>query len=97
VNDIEERTAQSGDQQEAAMNFSTTLRIGISAVVLAASLISFTAPSSAEIATAEQRAACTPDAFRLCSSEIPNIPSITACMKKNFNNLSPACKAVFPK
>jgi hypothetical protein len=79
------------------MNFSNTLRIGFGALVLAASLISFTAPSSAEIATAEQRAACTPDAFRLCSSEIPNIPAITACMKKNFNNLSPACKAVFPK
>ena len=79
------------------MNFSNTLRTGISALVLAASLISFAAPSSAEIATAEQRAACTPDAFRLCSSEIPNIPAITACMKKNFTNLSPACKAVFPK
>ena len=60
------------------MNFSNTLRIGISALVVAASLISFTAPSSAEIATAEQRAACTPDAFRLCSSHIPNIPAITA-------------------
>jgi hypothetical protein len=97
VNNSEERTAQSGDQQEAAMNFSNTLRIGFSAVVVAASLISFTAPSSAEIATAEQRAACTPDAFRLCSSHIPNIPAITACMKKNVDNLSPACKAVFPK
>jgi hypothetical protein len=97
VNDIQERTAQRGEQQEAAMNFSNTLRIGFSALVVAASLISFTAPSSAEIATAEQRAACTPDAFRLCSSHIPNIPAITACMKKNFENLSPACKAVFPK
>lgn len=76
------------------MNFSNTLRIGISALVLAASLVS---ANAAEIATAEQRAACTPDAFRLCSSHIPNIPAITACMKKNFENLSPACKAVFPK
>ena len=78
------------------MNFSKTLRIGVSALVLAASLISVSA-NAAEIATAEQRAACTPDAFRLCSSHIPNIPAITACMKKNFENLSPACKAVFPK
>ena len=76
------------------MNFSNTLRTGVGALVLAASLVSFAAPSSAEIATAQQRAACTPDAFRLCSSEIPNIPAITACMKKNFSNLSPACKAV---
>jgi hypothetical protein len=79
------------------MNFKSTLRIAISALVLGASLMSFTAPSHAEIATAEQRAACTPDAFRLCSSEIPSIPGITACMKKNFSRLSPACKAVFPK
>jgi hypothetical protein len=76
------------------MNFSNTLRIGIGALVLAASLVS---ANAAEIATAEQRAACTPDAFRLCSSHIPNIPAITGCMKKNFENLSPACKAVFPK
>ena len=79
------------------MNFKSTLRIAISALVLGASLMSFTTPGSAEVATAEQRAACTPDAFRLCSSEIPNIPAITRCMKKNFSNLSPACKAVFPK
>ena len=79
------------------MTFKTTLRIALSALVIGVSLTSFTARSHAEIATAEQRAACTPDAFRLCSSEIPNIPAITACMKKNFSNLSPACKAVFPK
>jgi hypothetical protein len=79
------------------MNFKSTLRIAISALVLGASLMSFAAPSLAEVATAEQRAACTPDAFRLCSSHIPSIPAITSCMKKNFSNLSPACKAVFPK
>ena len=75
-----------------------TIKTIFGALVVAASLMSFTASvSAAEIATAEQRAACTPDAFRLCSSHIPNIPAITACMKKNFDNLSPACKAVFPK
>ena len=79
------------------MNFSNTLRTGLTALVLAASLISLSSANAAEIATAEQRAACTPDAFRLCSSHIPSIPAITACMKKNFENLSPACKAVFPK
>lgn len=45
--------------------------------------------------TAEQRAACTPDAFRLCSSEIPNVSKIIACMQKNNAQLSPACRAVF--
>jgi hypothetical protein len=47
--------------------------------------------------TAEQQAACSPDAFRLCSSEIPNIPGVTSCMRKQFSSLSPTCKAVFPK
>lgn len=79
------------------MTISSTVRIGLGVLVLAASLISFTVESSAEVATAEQRAACTPDAFRLCASHIPNIPAITSCMKKNRENLSPACKAVFPK
>jgi hypothetical protein len=78
------------------MTLSNTLRIGVVALVLAASLTSFTA-NAAEVATAEQRAACTPDAFRLCASEIPNIPAITTCMRKNKSNLSAACKAVFDK
>ena len=79
------------------MSITNTLRISFGALVIAASLMSFTTDSSAQVATAEQRAACTPDAFRLCASEIPNIPAITACMRKNKSNLSPACKAVFDK
>lgn len=74
-----------------------TLRIAFGALALATSLASFAAESSAQVATAEQRAACTPDAFRLCASEIPNIPAITACMRKNKPNLSTACRAVFDK
>jgi len=42
-----------------------------------------------------QRAACTPDVFRLCSSEIPNVDRIVACLKKEKPNLSDGCKAVF--
>lgn len=78
------------------MTFTNMLRAVGFAFAIVASLASGNS-ISAEIATAEQRAACTPDAFRLCSSEIPNIPAITACMRKNFANLSPACKAVFPR
>ena len=47
--------------------------------------------------TAEQRVACTPDVFRLCSSEIPHVDRIIACMKAKKNNLSTPCKAVFDK
>lgn len=53
--------------------------------------------TSSQAYTSEQRIACTPDAFRLCSSEIPNIDGVTACMRKNRSSLSSACRAVFGK
>jgi hypothetical protein len=46
-------------------------------------------------ATAEQRAACTPDAMRLCSSEIPDVGRVTACMKAHRASLSARCQAAF--
>jgi hypothetical protein len=45
--------------------------------------------------TAEQRAACTPDALRLCSSEIPDVTRIAACMRANRAKLSARCRATF--
>jgi hypothetical protein len=53
------------------------------------------ATASYALGTAEQRAACTPDVFRLCSSEIPNVDGIIACMKVKKASLSPAFRAVF--
>ena len=47
--------------------------------------------------SSEARQMCTGDAFRLCSSEIPNISKITACMVKNRSNLSPGCRSVMDK
>ena len=43
----------------------------------------------------EEEQACTPDAFRLCSSEIPDEVRITACMERQKASLSPACKVFF--
>jgi hypothetical protein len=60
------------------------------AFVLAIALVAFSSSSFA-VGTAEQRAACTPDALRLCSSAIPNIPAIVACLRANRSNLSKAC------
>jgi hypothetical protein len=65
------------------------------ASAVAISLTSFAA--HAVEATAEQRRACTPDAFRLCSAHIPNVEAITACMRANKSKLSPECKLVFDK
>jgi len=45
--------------------------------------------------TPEQRRACTPDAYRLCAGEIPNVRAITACLRRNRANLSDACRSVF--
>lgn len=52
-------------------------------------------PATAEAYTQEQQQACTPDAFRLCSSEIPDVDRVTACMIRNKAQLSPPCKALF--
>lgn len=40
----------------------------------------------------EQRQACAPDAVRLCSEFIPDVPKITACMKKKHAELSKECR-----
>ena len=47
--------------------------------------------------TLEAQQMCTGDAFRLCASEIPNIPAITACMVKQRANLSAGCRAVMDR
>ena len=47
--------------------------------------------------SAEAQQMCTGDAFRLCSSEIPNIPKITACMVKHRAELSAGCRTVMDK
>ncbi|QOZ28687.1 MULTISPECIES: hypothetical protein [Bradyrhizobium] len=63
----------------------------MSAFGLAVALV----PSRGEAYTAEQQQACTPDAFRLCGPEIPDVDRVTVCMIRNKALLSPACKAFF--
>jgi hypothetical protein len=46
--------------------------------------------------TAEQRAACTPDAMRLCASAIPDVGRVTACMQAHRASLSARCQAAMP-
>lgn len=47
--------------------------------------------------TPEQRRACTPDVYRLCAGEIPNVRAITACLRRQKASLSPACAAIFER
>jgi hypothetical protein len=57
-------------------------------------VMAFPSTSFAFVVTAEQRAACAPDVYRLCSSDIPNVGKIIVCMRREKPNLSPACRAV---
>jgi hypothetical protein len=47
--------------------------------------------------TQEQQQLCTGDAMRLCSSEIPDVDRVTACMIAKQSQLSDGCKSVFRK
>ncbi|SFL44466.1 hypothetical protein SAMN03159423_2088 [Bradyrhizobium sp. NFR13] len=64
-------------------------------VVLAALFTNSAALVLENRGSSEQRAACTPDAFRLCATYIPDATSVEACLKQRQPELSDACKAVF--
>jgi hypothetical protein len=70
-----------------------SLRARLASACIALTISSY--GTSAAASTAQEGAACTPDVFRLCSSEIPNLDGITACMIRQRSKLSPACTAVF--
>ena len=44
--------------------------------------------------TPEQRAACAPDAFRLCAGYIPDPTRVEHCLRQNKSDLSAACRSV---
>src|SRR5436853_7226753 len=45
--------------------------------------------------TFEQQMACTPDVWRLCGDQIPDVNRIVACLRQNTTQLSNGCRAVF--
>ena len=77
-------------------HFTSTIR---QAALAAAFAVTFSALwSSASFAfSPEAQQMCTGDAFRLCSSEIPDIPAITACMYKHRADLSTGCRTVMDR
>jgi hypothetical protein len=62
---------------------------------LAALLCATTASAQENRGTAEQRAACVSDAFRFCSSYIPDPRGVEQCLRQNTPNLSDVCRSVF--
>jgi len=77
-------------------SFTSTVRQAGLVLALAASLSALSSSQSFAFSPEAQQM-CTGDAFRLCSSEIPNIPRITACMIKQRANLSTGCRAVMDR
>lgn len=65
------------------------------ALMLSMALAIALLPTPSEAYTPEEQQACTPDAFRLCNSDIPDVDRVTACMIRNKALLSPPCKAFF--
>jgi len=76
--------------------FTSTARKVSLALAFAASFSAVTSTSGFAF-SAEAQQMCTGDAFRLCSSEIPNISKITACMIKQRANLSSGCRTVLDR
>jgi hypothetical protein len=51
-------------------------------LILATALAVLMLPTAAEAYTPEGQQACTGDAFRLCSAEIPNVDRVRACLHR---------------
>ena len=77
-------------------SFSKTIR---QAGLVLGFAISFSALASTAsfAASPEARQMCSGDAIRLCSSDIPNISAITACMRKKKDQLSSGCRTVLER
>jgi hypothetical protein len=67
-----------------------------SAMALLALALTFAiSTAAAQQWTPQQRAACEPDAMRLCQQYISDIGRVRACMSHYRRYLSPACRAEF--
>ena len=75
----------------------TTIVRKVSLVLALTSSFAAVSPTASFAFSAEAQQQCTGDAFRLCSSEIPNIPKITACMIKHRTDLSAGCRTVMDR
>ena len=73
-----------------------TAAFSASIVLTIALLMGFSGSLRAEEdGTEAQRAACTPDVFRLCVWHIPDHAAIEKCLRQNKSKLSPKCREVF--
>lgn len=66
-------------------------------VVLFVPLLVLGSTESFAQGTRAERAACTPDAVRLCSQHFPNVGRVASCMRSNRAGLSEACRAAMDR
>jgi hypothetical protein len=64
-------------------------------LLLAMALCFLMWPAASWAYSAEEQQACTGDAFRLCSAEIPDVDRVAACMARKQSQLSPGCRVYF--
>jgi hypothetical protein len=64
------------------------------AMMFGLALLLMPVAATAQQYTPEQRAACEPDAMRLCQEFVPDIQRITACMYQKRRYVSARCRAV---
>jgi hypothetical protein len=77
------------------MNLShKTVRQAALTVALSVGLCAASTESYAFSAEAQQMFG---DAFRLCSSEIPNVSRVTTCMMQRRASLSPGCRTIMDR
>jgi hypothetical protein len=82
------------------MDIRTAAQPKLRPIIAAAALLSLALtfaswPAAAQQWTPQQRAACEPDAMRLCNQYVPDVQRVSACMSHYRRHLSPACRAVF--
>ena len=75
----------------------SSYRIGTIATLIAIAATAALSTSPALAFSSEAQQMCSDDAMRLCASEVPDIPRITACMVRNKSHVSPGCRAVMDR
>jgi hypothetical protein len=72
-------------------------RIALSLAIATACAVAIQTPALSDEyrGTFEQQMACTPDVWRLCGDQIPDVNRIVACLRQNTPQLSDGCRAVF--
>jgi hypothetical protein len=70
-------------------------RLTITSVTTAVALIAGAGAGAFAAGSDQQREACTPDAFRLCSTSMPDEGRVENCLRAAGPRLSAACHEVF--